>query len=138
NAVLIESSAPLDLAGNDEALRLLEATRYTSLMVSTYTMSGRLLSRNPAAIDVYGASAQINLGEAARHDGAAPMNDLDRHLGDPQIVRALKESVAAGTPFARDVRVRTAQGPHWHQVQAHRGRDPRTGEWVIVITESDV
>jgi len=29
DAILIESSAPLDLSGDDEALRLLEATRYT-------------------------------------------------------------------------------------------------------------
>ncbi|MGE5765935.1 MAG: ATP-binding protein [Bacteroidota bacterium] len=138
NAVLIESSAPLDLAGDNEALRLLEATRYTSLMVSTYTVNGRLLSRNPSAIDVYGPSGQAVAGDAPRQDGAPATADLDRHLGDPQIVRALKESVAAGTPFARDVRVRTAQGPRWHQVQARRGRDPRTGEWVIVVTESDV
>ena len=127
NAVLIESSAPLDLAGDDEALRLLEATRYTSLMVSTYSLNGRLLSRNPAAIDTYGQSGEPTTG-----------GDLERHLGDPQTVRALKESVAAGTPFVRDVRLRTAQGPRWHQVQARRGRDPRTGEWVIVVTETDV
>jgi len=127
NAVLIESSAPLDLTGDDEALRLLEATRYTSLMVSTYSLAGRLLSRNPAAIDTFGQSG-----------GDAEGSDLDRHLNDLQITRALKESLAAGTPFVRDLRVRTAQGPRWHQVQARRGRDPRSGEWVIVITETDV
>jgi signal transduction histidine kinase len=127
NAVLIESSAPLDLAGDDEALRLLEATRYTSLMVSTYSLNGRLLSRNPAAIDTYSQSGEPTAG-----------GDIERHLGDPQIVRALKESVAAGTPFVRDVRLRTAQGPRWHQMQARRGRDPRTGEWVVVVTETDV
>ncbi|MGF1629112.1 MAG: ATP-binding protein [Kiloniellaceae bacterium] len=127
NAVLIESSAPLELSGDDEALRLLEATRYTSLMVSTYSVSGQLLSRNPAAIDTYSQSAEKSEG-----------SDLDHHLSDPQIARALKESAAAGTPFGRDLRVRTAQGPRWHQVQACRGRDPRTGEWVIVVTETDV
>jgi len=127
NAVMVESSAPLDLAGNDEALRLLEATRYTSLMVSTYALSGRLLSRNPAAIETYGQS-----------NVPGGTGDLERHLGDPQIARALKESAAAGTPFVRDVKLRTAHGPRWHQVQARRGRDPRTGEGVIVVTESDV
>jgi signal transduction histidine kinase len=127
DAVLIESSGPLDLDGNDEALRLLEATRYTSLMVSTYSLDGSLLSRNPAALDIY-----------ARCETAEAGSDLDRHLGDPQIVLAVRKSVAADTPFLRDHKVRTAQGPRWHQLQARRGRDPRTGEWVIVMTETDV
>jgi signal transduction histidine kinase len=126
-AVLIESSGPLELDGNDEALRLLEATRYTSLMVSTYSLDGRLLSRNPAALETY-----------VRSDAAEAGSDLEQHLGDPQILLAVRESVSADTPFLRDLRVRTAQGPRWHQVQARRGRDPRTGEWVIVVTETDV
>jgi len=40
DAVLIESSAPLELHSNEEALRLLEATRYTSLMVSILFLGG--------------------------------------------------------------------------------------------------
>ncbi|GAB4357561.1 MAG: hypothetical protein Kow00114_09170 [Kiloniellaceae bacterium] len=127
NAILVESSAPLDTGGNDEALRLLEATRYTSLMVSTYSIGGQLLSRNPAAVEAYGQ----------RHETGAG-SDLAEHLNDPQILRALRECVTAGTPFLRDLKVRTAKGPRWHQVQARRGRDPRTGEWVVVVTETDV
>jgi len=127
DAVLIESSAPLDICGNDEALRLLEATRYTSLMVSTYSIGGQLLSRNPAAVETYSQSRDATAG-----------SDLAEHLSDPQILRALRECVTAGTPFLRDLKVRTAKGPRWHQVQARRGRDPRTGEWVVVVTETDV
>ncbi|MEO3428203.1 ATP-binding protein [Pelagibius sp. CAU 1746] len=129
DAMLIESSAPLDLHSNEEALRLLEATRYTSLMVSTFSLEGRLLSRNPAAIDTFGKSNE-------KKDAAD--NDLDRQLGDPQVAEALRQSVSGGHPFARDLKVRTAQGPRWHQVQAQRGRDPRTGEGVIVVTETDI
>ncbi|MGD1879788.1 MAG: ATP-binding protein [Kiloniellaceae bacterium] len=127
NAVLIEGSPPLDMAGDDESLRLLEATRYTSLMVSTYSIAGQLLSRNPAAVETYSKGSDTVEG-----------SDLAHHLSDPQITRALQECVAAGTAFVRDLKVRTAQGPRWHQVQARRGRDPRTGEWVIVVTETDV
>ena len=127
DAILVESSAPLDMTGNDEALRLLEATRYTSLMVSTYSVGGQLLSRNPAAIETYGQSRDRSTG-----------SDLAEHLSDPQILRALRECVNAGTPFLRDLKVRTARGQRWHQVQARRGRDPRTGEWVVVVTETDV
>jgi len=132
NAVLIESSAPLELGDDDEALRLLEAARYTSLMVSTYSLRGQLLSRNPAAVEAYGQRHETGPGKAAGS------SDLDEHLNDPQIQRALRECVNAGTPFLRDLKVRTAKGPHWHQVQARRGRDPRTGEWVVVVTETDV
>ncbi len=129
DAVLIESSAPLDLQSNEEALRLLEATRYTSLMVSTFTLEGQLLSRNPAAIDTFGKSED-------KKDGAD--SDLDRQLGDPQVAEALRQRVSGGHPFSRDLKVHTAQGPRWHQVQAQRGRDPRTGEGVIVVTETDI
>ncbi len=127
DAILIETSAPLDMSGNDEALRLLEATRYTSLMVSTYSIGGQLLSRNPAAVETYSQSRDTTAG-----------SDLAEHLSDPQILRAMRECVAAGTPFLRDLKVRTARGLRWHQVQARRGRDPRTGEWVVVVTETDV
>ena len=132
DAILVESSAPLDMAGNDEALRLLEATRYTSLMVSTYSVQGQLLSRNPAAVEAYGQRRDAAPGKQAG------ISDLEEHLNDPQILRALRECVTAGTPFLRDLKVRTARGQRWHQVQARRGRDPRTGEWVVVVTETDV
>jgi|GEM_PF-649561 len=134
DAVLIESSAPLELHSNEEALRLLEATRYTSLMVSTYTLGGRLLTRNPAAIEAFG---QVDLNRA---DGDAGNEgcDLTRQFGDADMAAALRQSVAGGHGFARDLKARTAKGPRWHQVQAQRGRDPHTGEGVIVVTETDI
>ena len=141
DAVLIECSAPLELQNNEEALRLLEATRYTSLMVSTYTQDGRLLSRNPAAIETFGqidAGRGSGAGTAGGRGKSGDGSDLERQFGDRDIAEALRQSVAGGHTFARDLRVRTAEGPRWHQVQAQRGRDPRTGESVIVVTETDI
>ena len=127
DAVLLETSAPMDYADNDEPLRLLEATRYTSLMVTTYAMDGQLLSRNPAAVDVYSGSRRV----------AAPVN-LAEHLGSAEIAGTLSDCVAEGDPFVRDLQVTTAAGPRWHQIQARRGRDPLTGQWVTVVTETDI
>ncbi|HIP78717.1 MAG TPA: hypothetical protein EYH07_09685, partial [Kiloniellaceae bacterium] len=131
DAVLIESSDPLAVKGGEEIARLLEATRYTSLMVSIFTPEGGLLSRNPAAVEAFGAG-----GAAPGEGDTRPA--LARHLGDADLATALSEAVLAGTGFHQDLRIPTVKGPRWHQVNGQRGRDPQSGEWIIVLTETDI
>ena len=128
NAVLIECSAPLDLKRDEETLRLLEATRYTSLMVSTFARDGAFLSQNPAAIDIYGYAAQDAEGPKA-----LAQRFVDEHAATRLLVHALR-----GAGFAEDLKVETPLGQRWHHVEARRGRDPMTGEWIIVVTETDI
>ena len=128
NAVLIECSAPLDLKRDEESLRLLEATRYTSLMVSTFSRDGTLLSQNPAALEVYGYPSEQAAGERALSQRFA-----DDHAATRLLVHSLR-----GAGFSEDLNVDTPQGQRWHHVEARRGRDPMTGEWVIVVTETDI
>ena len=127
DAILIETSGPLDVKGNDEVLHLLEASRYTSLMVSIYSSEGWLLSRNPAAVEAFGPKPSA----AGRHD-------LDRHFADPRLSARLRNRALSGAGFHEDLRLPTARGPRWLQVHAQRGRDPRSGAWVIVVTETDI
>lgn len=127
DAVLIESSGPLEVQGNEEALRLLEATRYTSLMVSIFSSEGLLLSRNPAAVEAFGSKPA---GDERR--------DLNQHFDDPQLAAKLRATVLSGAAFHKDLPVPTIAGRRWHQVHCQRGRDPRSGEWVIVMTETDI
>ena len=131
DAILIESSGALDVKGDEEIVRLLEATRYTSLMVSVFAPNGALLSRNPAAVEAFGAG-----GGGLQDDDPRP--DLTRHLGDAELAAALCEAVLAGNGFHQDLSIPTAKGRRWHQVNGQRGRDPQSGEWVIVLTETDI
>ncbi len=125
NAVLIECSGPLDIKGDDEVLHLLEASRYTSLMVSIFSSEGLLISRNPAAIEAFGPKP-----------ATAGRADLRRHFGDSRLAAKLRETVLAGRAFHKDLSIATIAGGRWHQVHGQRGRDPQSGEDVIVVTEN--
>ena len=65
DAILIESSGPLDIKGDDEVLHLLEATRYTSLMVNIFSSEGQMISRNPAAAMGLDDRGVIEIGRRA-------------------------------------------------------------------------
>ena len=127
DAILIESSGPLNVKGDDEVIHLLEATRYTSLMVSIFSSEGRMISRNPAAVEAFGPKPAT----AGRHD-------LQNHLADAGLAARLREAALSGEGFHHDLAVTTAKGRRWHQVHGQRGRDPRSGERVIVVTETDI
>jgi diguanylate cyclase (GGDEF)-like protein/PAS domain S-box-containing protein len=119
-AMLVEGS--VDQAIDEDALRSLEAVRHTSLMISLYAQDGRLLSRNPAA----------NLALA----------DEERSLGDhfpsKQTAHDLLQCLQAQESCAAECQVVTVNGLRWHQLDARRSRDPVTGQYMIVISESDV
>ena len=53
NAIIFEASPILNLGNNPESLRLLEAARSSTILVSTYNASGELLSANPTAHECY-------------------------------------------------------------------------------------
>ena len=78
DAVLIEASYPLDLKEDPEALRILEAARSSPLLVSSFTMEGRLLAQNPAAAACY--PARIRTGENS---------DLAQHFTGQGITREM-------------------------------------------------
>jgi signal transduction histidine kinase/ActR/RegA family two-component response regulator len=124
-ALLLEVVRFVDMPAEAEALRLLEAIRATTLMISSFTLAGRLLTQNPQAL--------------AAHGVAAPEADaLAARLGDPVLDATLRAAVARDEALVREVEVRTLAGPRTHRITARRGRDPVTAEPVIVLGEEDV
>ena len=130
DAVVIEAAAEIVLGDDPEALRLLEATRHTPLMVSTASLEGRVLSSNPATVRAYGASLQ--------GDGSGVADRLATRFLSPGALEAMLAAAAADRVFERDLEVMTRAGRRWHHVDARRGRDPVTGQAVVVVTEEDV
>ncbi len=128
-AILFEASHPIDLQQDPNALRILEAARNTPLLVSTFTLEGKLLAQNAAAAECYGAhkesskSERGELGLRFRREGDAPY---------------LLQAAADDRTLQSDYLVTTPQGEQWHRVTAKRGRDPVTGQYVFVLTEEDI
>lgn len=100
-------------------VRGVEALRHTSLMVSLLSLTGSALFHNPAALRVFGDTPDI-AGWFA-DDG-----------------RAMLAAVAAGSDFASEELVRTAEGPRWHAIQARPATDPVSGERAVLLQQTDV
>lgn len=128
-AILIEATTPLDLRREPEALRILEAARYTPLMVSIFSMDGELLAQNPAASFAYNLS---------NNPTPATTGTLEQRFIKPQAAEALMRSCRRGYRHSGDFRVRTSKGARWHHLDARVAKDPMTGDRSIVITEEDI
>ncbi len=128
-AILIEATTPLDLRREPEALRILEAARYTPLMVSIFSMEGELLAQNPAASFAY------NLSNSPT---PSISGTLEQRFVKPQAANALMRSCRRGHRHSGDFRVRTSKGARWHHLDARIAKDPMTGDRSIVITEEDI
>lgn len=128
DAVMIELMRTLVHDPDEEISRMSEATRTTSSLVSMYSLTGRLLAQNPAALSCYGTSSKIgdrfvSLGDRVRSEGLS---------------KSVLSRVADNEMFSWECSVNTLEGPRTHQVSARKGRDPITGEFVAVLSEEDV
>ncbi len=102
--------------------RAAEALRYASVLATIYDDDGRVLFRNPAAMQAYP-------GE-------------DHHFRDrfASLVEAVAmwKQLQAGMAVNAIVGVRTAEGPRWHGLDARAVTDPVTGKPCVLVNERDV
>jgi len=113
--------------------RLVEATRYTTVMISYFGLDGRLLSMNPAAIYAYGNQQSRILEGRAEEKNLFLTRFKDRDLG-----RALFERATVGGEPSGEYEVQLAPGGVWHRIDLHLGRDPINGDACIIVVEEDV
>lgn len=128
DALLIEAA----VSDNDKIdatdQRIVEATRYTSIMISYFTLDGDLLSMNPAATEAF-STAPVSAGRTS---------DFAGRFSDPTDGQALLDAVGGGSEPAGEFLIDTSGGERWHRLDLHRGRDPVSGLPVIVVVEEDV
>ncbi|GEM_PF-5037994 len=124
-AVLIEASPQLKEELDPRAKRILEAVRHTPLIISTFSATGTLLAQNPAAANTYGTEPGVEITLTNRYHSP----DLEE-----QILSLTEKQIR----FTADLRVKTSSGLRWHTLTAEPGRDPVTGDRVVVVTEEDV
>ncbi|WP_343562285.1 sensor histidine kinase [Kiloniella sp. b19] len=132
-AVLIHLRRQENQGGQDEK-RLLEASRYSSLMISTFDKEGSLLTQNPAAEEFYGP-----LGTALRN-GNDEKSDFERRYGLVFKGKLMETELNTSSSLDLDACV---VNPHtgqnvWHTLRIRKGRDPITAGPLFVITEEDI
>jgi signal transduction histidine kinase len=127
HAILFEASRTLDLQEDPDALRILEVARSSALMVSSFTMSGRLLTQNPASLTCFGHPLS-----------ASSRSDLASRFIDETNAATILAAVEQEGHFEAELAVNTAEGERTHRVLARKGRDPVTGEFVTVLNEEDM
>jgi len=114
-AVDAERSAP-------EAIRSIEALLHATVMVSMFTLDGRMLYCNPAARACYGTNGKLFRDRFTVAEDYLQFAEQIERAGSGQIT----------------ARVQTAGGEVWHQIRGVRCNDAVTGEAAILISESDV
>ena len=106
--------------------RLQEIVRYSGAILSMYTLAGTFVMQNAHAFGCYG-----------RPDRPERSHLSDR-IAQPGGATRLLAAAARSEAFDAELDVATARGPRVHRVRAHRGRDPVTGDAVVVLNEDDV
>ena len=127
-ALLIRLIERVDLANDPTGLRLLDASQFLPVMVSTFTLNGEVLAQNPAAIACFA-------DQDAGAQGGVPLWD---RFADPTMVDGIRRCIEQDEVFQGDAIVRSQGKQAWHHVVARKGRDPVSGERIIVVTEQDI
>lgn len=125
DAVLVEVISRQDTSQDIRSARMDEAVRYSAAMVSMFALSGELLFQNAEAFECYGSGEK---------DG----NELEKRLGARTSARDLFHGVERIGIFDAELEVHTQAGLATHRVRARRGRDPATGDAVVVLNEDDL
>ncbi|MGM0982985.1 MAG: diguanylate cyclase [Pseudomonadota bacterium] len=113
----LESEISLD----SSSLRALEAVRHTPMMVSVFDGQGRLLVRNPAALE---ARRGLSTFEACFKDHDLADQTFQRLKDEPR--------------YSLDTIMRLSDSERWHHVDLCRATDPKTGLPMIVMGEFDI
>ena len=118
-AMLVEGTR-LDVL-DSPTQRALQALRHSSMLISVYDESLRVISRNPAA---------------ATRLGDHPT--LIDEFADKASFQALQEAIGETGEAVIEARLNTPDGDVWFRQEVRRMPDPETGGWLIVIGAMDI
>ncbi|PHS66470.1 MAG: GGDEF domain-containing protein [Thalassobium sp.] len=120
----------VNLGETPENLLLVEAMRYTNVLVTSFTFDGAMVIENPAATEAY---KQINT--AALRDG---ITEFTARFADPaEGARCLEKAIAEqGGRWTH--RMQTSAGLRDHTLDIRLTRHPLSGDFLILMSEYDV
>jgi len=128
--ILAFISEDVDLGSEIENLLLVDATRYTSAIISIFTFDGQLMRQNPAAADAYGVDRSVD------HKGEDSL--FVRRFADENEGRSRFETAKKLEGLRGEHEMITRDGPRIHMVDVQVSRNPLTGDHNFIVTEDDV
>lgn len=127
-AIIAFVNEEVNLGEVPENLLLMEAMRYTQVLVTSFDLNGRIITENPAATAAYVASPR---GEAGLTDFAARFSDPE--AGQECLARAITQEGGRWT-----CQMQTVDGERRHTLDIRQTRHPLTGDFLLLVVEYDV
>lgn len=120
----------VNLGETPENLLLVEAMRYTTVLVTSFTFEGRVVVENPAATEAY-----KHIDHEQVDGDLTPFSQrfVNPDEGAACLRRALKEEGGRWT-----YEMRTAQGVRRHTLDIRVSRHPLSGDFLLLVAEYDV
>ncbi|EAR62503.1 GGDEF domain-containing protein [Neptuniibacter caesariensis] len=120
----------VNLGDTPENLLLVEAMRYTTVLVTSFTYEGQVVVENPAATEAY-----KHVQHEAMPEGNSPfsMRFADPQEGQQCLKRAIEKQGGRWT-----YQMKTAQGLRKHTLDIRITRHPLSGDFLILMAEYDV
>lgn len=132
DAIMIEVTTFDQTNAESTDWRLVEATRYTPIMISYFTRDGRLISMNPAAVEAFGMDS-VNSNTMIEKQ-----LEFHNRFADQISAKKMLVDAANGYEPSGEYQVTTSAGQKWHQIAVRLGRDPVTGTTCLIVIEEDI
>ncbi|WP_206485101.1 GGDEF domain-containing protein [Thalassotalea sp. G2M2-11] len=129
-AIIAFVNESVSLGEIPENLLLVEAMRYTKVLVTSFTLSGEIVVENPAATNAY-------LSVNPREKGIAQSTFAARFANAQQGNNCLNQAIAEhGGRWT--YQMQTIHGIKQHTLDIRETRHPLTGEFLLLVVEYDV
>lgn len=129
-AIIAYINEQVNLGETPENLLLVEAMRYTTVMVTSFTFKGEIVIENPAATEAY---KHINPKQLPDDQSAFSARFADPEDGRSRLKKAIKNKGGRWTH-----QMRTSKGLRKHTLDIRITRHPLSGDFLILMTEYDV
>ena len=129
-AIIAYVNEQVELGETPENLLLVEAMRYTTVLVSTFTFSGDIVIENPAATEAYKHIIPKQL-DTDKNAFTARFEHLEE--GIERLKDATEKRVGRWTHM-----MKTSAGLRQHTLDIRITRHPLTAEFLMLVTEYDV
>jgi signal transduction histidine kinase len=132
-AAILFVAEPL-VVGLDATMRRgVEAMAHTSVRIALHDLpQGKVLMRNPAAAQAFGAVPEEKISGHRKTDDFSPM------FPDPAIASRIMAQLKKGQTFSAEMELNTQQGLRWHGIDIRPVVDPVTGERAMQVNARDI
>ncbi|UTW02309.1 sensor domain-containing diguanylate cyclase [Amphritea atlantica] len=129
-ALIAYINEEVNLGETPENLLLVEAMRYTTVLVTSFTFDGEVVVENPAATEAY---KHIYPQQLPDDQSAFSARFADPEEGHSRLQQAIRDKGGRWTHM-----MRTSEGLRQHTLDIRITRHPLSGDFLILMTEYDV